>query len=106
MIESDSRSLSNEEPVKQREKRAKPEGQDDKNRKPYKFSRDLESDWTVKNDVPHYGLKEHASVNIENGFVLDTELTPASHHDSPYLPLCAAASCHTDQPIQIIYADK
>lgn len=57
----------------------------------------------VKNDVPHYGLKEHASVDTENGFVLATELTPASHHDSPYLPLCAAASCHTDQPIRIIY---
>jgi IS5 family transposase len=30
----------------------------DKNGKPKKFSRDLESDWTVKNDAPHFGIKE------------------------------------------------
>ena len=29
---------------------------------PLKFSRDLESDWTFKNDKPHYGLKEHTTV--------------------------------------------
>ncbi|MGA8831476.1 MAG: IS5 family transposase [Desulfomonilaceae bacterium] len=106
LIESASHPLSNDELEKQKEKRATPEGQVDKNGNPLKFCRDLESDWTVKNEEPHYGLKEHASVDAENGFVLATELTPASHHDSPYLPLCAAASCHTDQPIQIIYADK
>ena len=27
---------------------------------------DLESDWTVKNDKPHYGLKEHASVDVNS----------------------------------------
>ncbi|OGP49402.1 MAG: hypothetical protein A2Y79_09795 [Deltaproteobacteria bacterium RBG_13_43_22] len=37
---------------------------------------------------------------------MTTELAPASHNDSLYLPLCAAASCHTEQPIKIIYADK
>ena len=80
----------------------------DKNGNPLKFSRDLESDWTVKNDEPHYGLKEHASVDAENGLVLATELTPASHHDSPYLPLCAVTPRrdHTEEPIKIIYADK
>jgi len=26
--------------------------------------------------------------------------------NQPYLPLCAAASCHTEEPIKIIYADK
>jgi transposase, IS5 family len=106
LIESASRPLSNEELKERQEKRATPEGQVDKNGQPLKFSRDLESDWTVKNEEPHYGLKEHASVDTENGFVLAAELTPASHNDSPYLPLCAAASCHTEEPIKIIYADK
>lgn len=106
LIQSASHPLSNDELEKQKEKRVTPEGQVDKKGNPLKFGRDIESDWTVKNDIPHYGLKEHASVDVENGFVLATELTPASHHDSPYLPLCAAASCHTDQPIKIIYADK
>jgi IS5 family transposase len=106
LIESASRPLSEEELEERKEKRATPEGQVDKNGQPLKFSRDLESDWTVKGDIPHFGLKEDASVDTENGFILATELTPASHHDSPYLPLCAAASCHTEQPIKIIYADK
>ena len=59
------------------------QGKLDKNGKALKFSRDLESDWTVKNEVPHFGLKEHASVDTRYGFVLSTEMTPASHHDSP-----------------------
>jgi len=31
---------------------------------------------------------------------------PGSHHDSPYLPLCVAGSCHTQNPIKKVYADK
>jgi len=83
-----------------------PEGKLDKTGNPLKFSRDLESDWTVKNDIPHYGLKEHASVDTRYGFVLATEITPASFHDSPYLPLCVTSSCHTKNPIKKVYADK
>ena len=106
LIQSASHPLSDEELKNHKENREKAEGQLDKNGKPLKFCRDIESDWTVKNDVPHYGLKEHASVDVNNGLVLATELTLASHHDSPYLPYCAAASCHTDKPIKVIYADK
>lgn len=106
LIQSASHPLSDEELKKHKEKRQTTEGQLDKNGKPLKFARDIESDWTVKNDVPHYGFKEHASVDVHNGFVLATELTPASHHDSPYLPYCVAASCHTDKPIEVVYADK
>ena len=89
-----------------KEKRETPAGNLDKNGNALKFSRDLESDWTVKNDVPHFGLKEHAAVDTNYGFVLATEITPASHHDSPYLPLCVAGSCHTKNPIKNVYADK
>ena len=107
LIESASHPLSNDELKKEQEKRDTPEGQVDKNGKPLKFSRDLESDWMTKDgDPPFYGLREHASVDVNNGLLLATELTPASHHESPYLPLCAAASCHTEEPIKIIYADK
>ena len=107
LIQSASHPLSAEELKAHKEKKETAEGQRDKNGKPLKFSRDLESDWMAKEgDPPFYGLKEHASVDVDNGFVLATELTPASHHESLYLPLCAAASCHTDQPIKIIYADK
>jgi IS5 family transposase len=107
LIESASHPLSNKELKEEREKRATPEGQVDKNGNRLKFSRDLESDWMTRDgEPPFYGIKEHASVDVNNGLLLATELTPASHHESPYLPLCAAASCHTDEPIKIIYADK
>ena len=51
-----------------------------------KFSRDLDSGWTVKNDKPDYGLKEDASVDINHGFILASILTPSSVHDTNYLP--------------------
>jgi IS5 family transposase len=106
LVESASKPLSNDEIKEEREKRDRPEGKLDKNGNVLKFSRDLESDWTVKNDEPHYGLKEHTSVDVNSGFVLATTLTPASDHDSKYLPYLAIASCHTEDPIKKIYADK
>ncbi len=89
-----------------REKRNTPEGKLDKNGKPLKFSRDLESDWVVQNEKPHYGIKEHASVDIDHGFILATTITPASVNDTNYLPYCTAYSRHTKQPIKKVYADK
>jgi IS5 family transposase len=106
LVQSASHPISKEEIKKQREKRESPEGKLDKNGKPLKFSRDHESDWIVKNDKPHYGLKEHAAVDTSNGFVLATELTPASVSDSIYLPYCVAASSHTEDQIKKVYADK
>ena len=66
----------------------------------------MEADWTIKNDSPHYGLKEHASVDIKNGLILATTLTEASIHDTNYLPYLTLASCHTEEPIEKVYADK
>jgi len=106
LVKSASRPMSNDELKKEKEKRQGPEGQSDKNGKPLKFHRDLESDWTVKNDKPHYGLKERVSVDVENWFVLGMTLTPASEHDSKYLPYLVLASCHTDDPIKKIYGYK
>ena len=60
----------------------------------------------VKNEEPHYGLKEHASVDVNSGFILATTLTPASVHDTNYLPYLTIASCHTKDPIEKVYADK
>jgi transposase, IS5 family len=88
------------------EVKVKPQSKVDKNGNALKFARDLESDWVVKNNVAHFGLKEHASVDIKQGFVPSTEITAASHNDNPYLPLCVAGSCHTKEPIKIVYADK
>jgi IS5 family transposase len=106
LVQSASHPISKEKLKEEKQKRETPAGKLNKKGKPLKFSRDIESDWTVKNDAPHFGLKEHASVDTRYGFVLATEITPASHHDSPYLPFCVAASCHTQDPIKKVYADK
>jgi IS5 family transposase len=106
LVKSASRPMSNDDLRKLKEKRDTPEGKLDKNGKPLKFSRDLESDWTVKNDEPHYGLKEHTSVDIKHGFILATTMTQASIHDTNYLPYLTLASCHTKKSIKKVYADK
>jgi transposase, IS5 family len=106
LVKSASHPMSKDDLRKEREKRESPEDQVDKNGNPLKFCKDLESDWTVKNNEPHYGLKEHVSVDVENGFVLGVTMTPASEHDTKYLPYLALASCHTEDPIKKIYADK
>jgi IS5 family transposase len=106
LVQSASHPISNKEIQEQREKRETPEGKIDKNGNNLKFSRDLDSNWVVKNNKPHYGLKEHASVDTSYGFVLATELTPSSVNDSIYLPYCVAGSCHTKDPIKKVFADK
>lgn len=106
LVRSASRPISNDQIKKLHDKRQGPEGKIDKNGNPIKFSRDLESDWTIKNDQPHYGLKEHASVDIDNGFILATNMTPASHHDSTYLSYCTIYSLHTEQKLKKVFADK
>ena len=106
LVKSASKPLSNDELRKLKDKRDTPEGKLDKNGNPLKFSRDMESDWTVKNDEPHYGLKEHASVDVNSGFILATTLSPASEHDSKYLPYLTIASCHTKDLIEKVYGDK
>jgi len=106
LVKSASKPISNEDKGKLTGKRATPEGTVDKNGKPLKFTRDAESDWTIKHDTPQCGLKEHTLVDVQSGLVLAATLTPASEHDSKYLPYLTIASCHTKAPMQIVYADK
>lgn len=106
LVKSASRPVSNEKLRDLHEKHNSPEGKLDKNGKPKKFCRDLESDWTAMKDDPFYGLKEHASVDVKNGFILATTMTPASVSDTNYLPYCTVYSRQTRQPIKKVYADK
>ena len=106
LVKSASRPLSQDELKKQRERRQTEEGKRDKNGKPLKFTRDLESDWTVRNDTPHFGLKEHAAVDAKHGFVLATTLTPASVHDTNLLPYCTVYSRHTQRQVKKGYAGE
>jgi len=104
LVQSASKPMRKEELKKEKERRESPEGGMDEKGRPLKFSRDVESDWTVRDEKPHYGLKEHVSVDVKNGFVLGLTVTPASEHDSKYLPYLALASCHTEEPIGKITA--
>jgi IS5 family transposase len=106
LVKSASHPISKDEIKQLREKRNTLEGKVDKNGKPLKFSRDIESNWVVKNDIPHYGLKEHAAVDINHGFILATTLTPASVNDTNYLSYCTIFSRHTEQSIQKVYPVK
>jgi IS5 family transposase len=72
-----SKPLSNKRLKAIKKERSVPEGQLDKTGKPRKFSRDIESNWTIKNDKSYFGLKEHASIDINHGFILATALSPA-----------------------------
>ena len=40
-----------------------------------KFGKDLESDWTKRKEVPFYGMKEHASIDVNSGFLMSTLLS-------------------------------
>lgn len=106
LVKSVSRPVSNKKLKELKEKANTPEGKLDKNGKTKKYSRDLDSDWVVQKDIPHYGIKEHAAVDTKHGFILATTMTPCSVNDTNYLPYCTVYSRHTKQPIEKVFADK
>lgn len=105
LVKSANRPLSNKKMDELKQHLGSSEGKLDKNGNLRKYTRDYESDWVVKNNEPHYGLKEHTAVDTENGFILCTTMSPSSHNDSKYLPYAIIYSMHADK-IKIAYADK
>jgi IS5 family transposase len=106
LVKSASRPMSKEGLRELKERRETAEGKVDKKGNPLKFSRDVGSDWTVKNEALHNGLKEHASIDVKSGFVLATTMTAASVHDSNYLAYLTLASCHTQELVKKVHVDK
>ena len=94
LVKSASRPISNKEIDDLKIKQNTPQGKLDKKGKPNKFNRDLDSNWTTKNDTPHYGLKKHAAVDTKHGFILATTLSEASVNDTNYLDYCELFSKH------------
>jgi len=89
LVQSANRPISNDKIKELRDKAQTPEGKLDKNGNPKKYTRDLESDWNAMDEKnPHYGMKEHASVDVNHGFILATTITPASESDTNYFPYC------------------
>ncbi len=106
IVKSASRPMSKQQLKKLKDKRSTPEGTLDKNGSSRKFSRDLESDWAIKNDKASFGLKEHAAVDTKTGLILTTVLSKASVHDTKYFMYCTLYSRHTRHPLATVYADK
>ncbi len=53
---------------------------------PHRYSqRDTDARWTKKNNVSHFGYKDHISVDVEHGFVRQYSVTDAAVHDSQAL---------------------
>ena len=44
--------------------------------------KDVDARWTRKNNVNHYGYKNHISIDAKHKFIRKFEITPASTHDS------------------------
>ena len=100
LVKSASKPLSSKKMEEFKKHLDSPAGKLDKNGDPRKYTRDHESDWVIKNEKPHYGLKEHASVDVQYGFILAT-----THNDSKYLPYAVCYSMHAGK-ILVAYADK
>ena len=104
LLRSVRKSMSNENIKKFTNKRGNYESNWKKDN-PLKFSRDIESDWKIKNDKPFYDLKEYDSGDVDNSFIMDTTISSASFHGLNYLLYCTEASCHAHDPIKKVYAE-
>jgi IS5 family transposase len=89
-----------------REKRKAKAQQRKKTRQSMRFQRDLDSDWTVKNNKPVFGMKEHASIDVKSGLVLSTMVSKASEHDTNYFQYAVAKAIHGKELPPNVYADK
>lgn len=106
IVKSASRPMSKKRLKDLKTARSTPDGKLDRNGNVRKFSRDLESNSTIKNNKAYFGLKEHASVDTNTGLILTTILSPASVQDTNYFQYCTIYSRHTKHPLCIVYADK
>lgn len=77
-----------------------------KTQKSMRFQRDLDSDWTVKNNKPLFGMKEHAAIDVESGLVLSTLMSKASEHDTKYFSYTVTKGIHGKKFPNKVYADK
>jgi len=84
LVKSSARPKSNEKIKEEQEKRETVEGNLDRTGKPLKFKSDVDSNWTVRDEVPFYGMKEHAAIDVQSGLILSTYKSKASEHDTNY----------------------
>ncbi len=71
-----------------------------------RFQRDLDSDWTVKNNKPVFDIKEHMAVDVESGLVLSICVSNASEHNTKNFSYTVTKGLHGRKPHNNVYADK
>ena len=71
--------LSTEKREEAKAKSETPQGKVDKNGKPLKCSRDLESDWVMKNNVVHFGLSHLYNNAFRARFTLSPNRSGVGH---------------------------
>jgi IS5 family transposase len=106
VVKSASRPVSDKKLRELREKRKLRLKMRKKTQRAMRFQRDLDSDWTVKNDKPVFGMKEHASIDVESGLVLSTCVSRASEHDTNYFQYAVVKGIHGKKLPEKVYADK
>lgn len=106
VVKSVSRPVSDRTLRELREKRKAKAQMRKKSQRAMRFQRDLESDWTVKNNKPLFGMKEHAAIDVESGLVLSTHMTRASEHDTKYFSYVVTKGIHGKKLPSKVYADK
>ena len=75
-------------------------------RQSMRYQRDLDSDWTVKNNKPVFGMKEHTAIDVKSGLVLSTFVSRASEHDTTYFQYAVTKAIHGKKLPPKVYADK
>ncbi len=106
VVKSASRPVSDRKLRDLREKRKARLQMKKKTQKAMRFQRDLDSDWTVKNNKAIFGMKEHAAIDVESGLVLSTHISKASEHDTKYFAYTVTKGIHGKELPPVIYADK
>ena len=106
VVKSASRPVSDRKFRELREKRKNRLQMKKKTQRAMRFQRDLDLDWTVKNNKPLFGMKEHASIDVESGLVLSTCVSKASEHDTNYFQYTVVKGIHGKKLPEKVYADK
>ncbi len=106
VVKSASRPVSDRKLKELREKRKIKAQMRKKTQRAMRFQRDLDSDWTVKNKQPLFGMKEHAAIDVESGLVLSTCVSKASEHDTRYFSYVVTKGIHGKKLPKKVYADK
>jgi len=106
IVKSASRPVSDKKLKALRTQRKAQANQRKKTQQSMRFERDLESDWTVKNNRPVFGMKEHAAIDVESGLVLSTTISKASAHDTNYFQYAVTNAIHGRNLPPKVYADK